>query len=343
MKKLTYILAVVLGLAGMTSCTGEQAQPPVHIPEGGIGNGTWNSPMTCYQASLGSIANDTIIGEDGAKIISQRETSWVTGYIVGYMEGTVLNETNAKFGSSASVSTNIMMASSPDETDWKKCVPVKLPSGVRDALNVCSHPENVGALVTVYGITGQKYFSAYGVRDVSDYKWGDKGKFTPKTIFKATFINLDWAGFVAEDNGNTGMWTLDNRYGLVGKGRFNNVNTACSGSVISPEIFLGTAEIPVLMFEWAGNYFSNVSNFNKYVKICLRTPGGEWTEAEVPTYPNGSSWDFVSSGQIDLSPYKGGRVQVGIFYESTTSVSGTLELRNLQILDAKQFENAPLD
>lgn len=333
-------------LAGFTACTGDQAQPPVNVPEGGVGNGTWNDPLTTYQASLGSIANDTVIDEEGTLLVKEREQSWVKGYIVGYIDVNITNvmkEETCVFGS-GNVATNIVMAMTPDETDWTKCIPVQLPSGaMRNVLNVMDHPENVGALVTIYGTTGSKYCSAYGVRSVTNYKWGDKGVFTPKTIFNAPFTNGNWANFTVDNGGQDGMWTLDNRYGVVAKGRFDNVNYDCKGSIISPEIYLGRAEKPAMMFSWAANYFSNVDNLKRLVKICVRKPGGEWTDAEIPVWPNGKSWDFVSSGLVDLSAFKGGRVQIGIFYESTTSVSGTLELRDLQVLDATQFDNAPVE
>lgn len=346
-NKILYIAAMLLGMAGFASCTGDQAQPPVILPEGGVGNGTWNSPMTVYQASLGAIANDTVMAENGKDYVKERELSWVTGYIVGYIDVNITNvmkEETTIFNAPATVATNIVMASDPNEKDWTKCISVQLPSGaVRSALNLQDHPENMGAQVTIYGITGQKYCSAYGVRSVSKYRFGDRGIFTPKTIFTAPFTNGDWAGFELDNGGDHTVWTLDNRYGIVGKGRFDNVNYDLTATATSPEIFLGNAEKPVLMFDWAANYYTNTTNFRKLNQVLLRAPGGEWEEAEIPVWPAGNSWDFVSSGQISLDAYKGGKVQIRFVYQSTTSLSGTFELRDLQVLDAVQLENAPQD
>lgn len=327
-----------LGVAiTLTACTGDYAQPPIVVPEGGIGNGEWDNPMSAYQASLGAVTYNA----QGQEVTD----NWVTGYIVGYVDvniSNVVKEETVKFDVPASVATNIVIAGDPDERDWTKVVPVQLPSGnVRNALNLSDHPENQGVQVTIYGTTGSKYCSAYGVRSVTSYKFGAKGIYTPKTIFKAPFINSDWAGFVIDNGGQSGMWSLDNRYGLVAKGRFDNVNYACKGSAISPVIDLAGAEEPIMMFDWAGNYFTSTTNFKKYVKVCLRAPEGEWQDAEIPVWPAGNSWDFVNSGRIDLSAFKDGKVQIGIFYESTTSTSGTLELKNLQVLDAVELDNAP--
>lgn len=344
MKKIAlYISMALLAVGAFTSCTGEQAQPPVIMPEGGVGNGEWNDPMTVYQASLGSIATETKENEDGTEYSVEREQSWVTGYIVGYVDVSIANvmkEETVKFTVPATVASNIVLAAKPDETDWTKCVPVQLPSGeVRNALNLVDHPENAGALVTIYGTTGSKYCSVYGVRSVSKYKWGKKGIFTPKTIFSAPFTNTEWSGFTVDNGGEHTVWSLDYRYGLVAKGRFDNVNYALNASAISPEIFISESIVsPVLTFDWAGMYFSNVTNFKKYVIVKIRTVGEEWQDIDVPVYPTGSTWDFVNCGAIDLSAYKGSKIQFGFFYESTTSISGTLEIRNIMVLDAKQYD-----
>lgn len=333
------MLFPLLAALTMTACTGDYAQPPVVVPEGGIGSGDWNNPMSVYQASLGSVSKN----DNG----TERTDNWVTGYIVGWVDVNITNvmkEETCKFTTPATVATNIVLAADPKETDWTKCIPVQLPSGsVRSALNLLDHPENAGVQVTIYGTTGSKYCSAYGVRSVTNYKWGETGVYTPKTIFKAPFTNKDWAGFSIDNGGHAEMWTLDNRFGLVAKGRFSNVNYDCKGSAVSPVIDLKGAEKPVLMFMWAGNYFTNVTNFKKLVKVCLRTPEGEWQDADIPTWAAGNSWDFVSTGRIDLSAFKDGKVQIGFFYESTKSISGTLEIRDVQVLDATVLDNAPAE
>ena len=43
---------LVLMTLGLGACNDELAQPPVIIPEGGIGTGAWDNPMTTYQAGL---------------------------------------------------------------------------------------------------------------------------------------------------------------------------------------------------------------------------------------------------------------------------------------------------
>jgi len=168
----------------LTACTGDYAQPPVPVPEGGIesiGNGDWDKPLSIYQARIGSIVTETVVSEDTGETYShERPESWVTGYIVGWIDidvSNVMKEETARFDLPSTVVTNIIMAADPDETDWTKCISVQLPSGkVRSALNLKDNPGNKGREVTIYGTTGEKYCSVYGVRSVSDFNFGPVGK-----------------------------------------------------------------------------------------------------------------------------------------------------------------------
>lgn len=195
---------LVLMTLGLGACNDELAQPPVIIPEGGIGTGAWDNPMTVYQVGLGSVNNAF-------------ESCWVKGYIVGYVNidvANVLKDETAVFTTPATVKTNILLAATADEKDWTKCIPVQLPSGpVRNALNVADHADNMGKEVCILGSTGSKYCSAYGLRSASAYKWGDKGDEsidnkkpeTPVVTGQTIYSALD-----ASDSSLDPEWTIEN-------------------------------------------------------------------------------------------------------------------------------------
>ena len=44
--------------------------------------------------------------------------------------------------------------------------------GVRRALNLVDHPENLGALVTMRGTAGSKYMGAYGLTQREQFQLG---------------------------------------------------------------------------------------------------------------------------------------------------------------------------
>ena len=100
---------------------------------------------------------------------------WVSGYIVGWIDGMSMAE-GAKFTVPATVTSNILLAASPDETSVANCIPVALPNGtsLRTDLNLQNHPDNLGKQVTILGNL-ERYFGSAGIKSGTAYKWGDKG------------------------------------------------------------------------------------------------------------------------------------------------------------------------
>lgn len=123
------------------------------------GNGTAESPYTVQEIiNLG----DKYPGAD----------TYVEGYIVGALpSGAGVGMNKTVFGVDATIAnTNIVLADASAEDTPEFCIPIKLPSGaVRDALNLVTHPENLGHKVLLQG-TGLKYFSVPGFQP-SSYQW----------------------------------------------------------------------------------------------------------------------------------------------------------------------------
>lgn len=105
-----------------------------------------------------------------ANSLGTAQKYWVKGYITGSVgsgENGVLTvvTTTAPFSNSS-----LVLATSASETNPALMIPVNLPasSDVRAALNLVDNPVNQGKEVVVYG-TLEAYFSAPGVRNVSEY------------------------------------------------------------------------------------------------------------------------------------------------------------------------------
>ncbi len=338
MKNIKIMLgALAVALMGLTSCDTELAQPPVNLPEGGIGTGAWDNPMTAYQAGLGSVNE------------SQGESLWVRGYIVGYVDTGVsntLNNESATFTVPASVTTNILIASDPTERDWENCVPVQLPSGdVRTALNLSANPDNQGKEVCIYGVTGSKYCSAYGVRSVTKYNWGSEGiepdPTTEPPVGSTKFVDLDFTngmqGFTF-DQGNPSeegfeTWKQSSSYGLVATGGVSNSTAKTTDAqAISPEISLAGYSVVRMNVHQAANYFTNTENFLKMCSINVREVGTtEWEAVTMPLPPAGNSWSYSDSGMIDLDKYAGKKIEIAFRYTSIYTLSGTWEVDELQL------------
>ena len=203
MKKLNILISGLLlcGL-GFTACDNDQELPPVVYPDGGsqqtAGSGEWDDPFSVWQVLA------------GVEMQPEQKGVWVTGYIVGYIntfdgDYAKLREKSAVFGTAGAPNSNLMLAMSPDETDWEKCIPVQLAYGTsgRD-LSLQQHPDYLGRQVSLYGTTGAKYLSVYGLRNCSAYNWGDQGIYiAPPAIFTRTDVLND---------GDQVVMVADNKY-----------------------------------------------------------------------------------------------------------------------------------
>lgn len=309
---------LLLLATGLVSCNGEYEQPPVNLPEGGIGTGAWNNPMTAYQAVLGSV-NDSIA------------EPWVTGYIVGWIDVDISNVMKAEVAMTtvpATVKTNILIASDPHETDWEKMATVQLPSGaVRNALNLGDHPENLGVQVTIKGTTGSKYCGAYGVRSVSDYNFGAVGKddgsdqpATPVEAVASLYCDFDSSDKIADflkqgwvnvsTAGNLSGWYIktyqNNNYVTVSAYLGNASGGPYEEWLVAPPVDLSKSPRKSVSFICQSAYSAPDSSLEVYLLDSNdpKTAKATKLNANIPTPPE-SGYSAWTESNIDLSAYSG--------------------------------------
>ena len=100
--------------------------------------------------------------------------------------------------------------------------------------------------------------------------------------------------------------------------------------LVSPEVDLAGATTITFTFEHAINKAAGDVKANH--KVYAKEIGGEWQELTGFIYPAGTDWNFIGSGDIDLSSYKGKKIQIGFQYTSTASSAATWELKNVKIV-----------
>jgi len=95
--------------------------------------------------------------------------SWVEGYIVGCVDGPDI-AAGSRFEAVEKVYSNILIADSPSEKDYTKCMPVQLVSktDIRAALNLGDNPSNLGKKLKISGKL-EAYFKAPGLKAPTDY------------------------------------------------------------------------------------------------------------------------------------------------------------------------------
>lgn len=167
------LAAMMIGSAfvGFTACDDDFDCPPVVSPDLG-GNGAWNAPLTVQ----GATAYYTAYYSD---VPDTDKNYWVHGFIVGCVQTTetVFTATDQTVNMTGDFTTanNILIASTPDETDYNNCLGIQLPSGaVRNALNLKDNPSNLGKEVCLYGYI-DKYLGIPGMRSIANFNFGSNG------------------------------------------------------------------------------------------------------------------------------------------------------------------------
>lgn len=124
------------------------------------------------------VPGDTLTVEQALQAADEQEVV-VKGYIVGYVaRGTTLK--GLEFGCPTDkANTNMLIASTPEQTDTTKCMPVLLAKGgalsVRENLNLYDHPENLHRPIVIDGWL-RDYYGVRGLRVVYEYSWhGEAG------------------------------------------------------------------------------------------------------------------------------------------------------------------------
>ena len=127
--------------------------------------------------------------------------------------------------------------------------------------------------------------------------------------------------------GITRVWAQDAKFGLKASAYVGGTRYATKAWAISPAITLTTGN--VLTFEHAQKYAADAKTENT---LWVREgTTGTWQQLTIPTYPTGADWNFISSGDVDLSSFAGKTVQFGFCYTSTTSVASTWEVKNFVV------------
>ena len=345
-KKQIWVLATpgtVMDMNAFTGNTGAANEfriEGVKVPGGedtdpiAEGDGTEAKPYNPTQV----LAKGDAVNETG---------KWVSGYIVGYIPDKKLEE--AVFTVPATSNANILIATTPDEKDYKKCVPVQLPSAqsaLRAALNLQSNPGNLGKVCSVYGNL-IKYFLVAGVKETSNYKLDGQGGDTtqPANHLNEEPFNTSQADFtihnVSLSPSLTYVWTHDSSYGYMKASAFSGQSYASDSWLMSPVLDLSAAQNPVLKFDHVTNKFPSLDVAKQQVSLAVSVDGGDWQTVAIPNWSTNSDWTFVNSGDISLAAYAGKKIKLGFHYTSTDGASGSWEIKNLSITGSGSITATP--
>lgn len=158
------------------------------------------------------------------------------------------------------------------------------------------------------------------------------GTFTIKDVVKPSELNYVWKWSQFKDN-NTQEVKDSYMKASAHISKPTEVDYATESWLISPELDLTTATTVTLTFDHAINFAKDMQTQQT---LWVKEVGTEtWQQTKISTYPAGDAWTFVSSGNIDLSAYKGKKVQLGFKYVSTDKGAATWEIKNLKVTATK--------
>lgn len=160
-----------------------------------------------------------------------------------------------------------------------------------------------------------------------------------ETIFKAGFSGGNMENFSVENvtlpAGLSSVWEASTQYNCIvatGYDKGSSTNYATDSWLVSPVIDLAGVDTPYMAFDQALNYFSSLEVAKTQATVAVREEGQTaWTTLTIPTYPTAMGFDFVNSGDINLSQWAGKKIQVGFHYISTAAKAGTWEFKNLVV------------
>lgn len=332
------------GITGNRGTANEFKIEGVEVDGGAVaaGNGSEQSPYNPTQI----VAKGTDASETGV---------WLKGYIVGWVDNASQNyadENNTRFTVPATVATNVLLATTPDVTDYSKCVCVNLPNSnnIRATINLVDNPANLGKLVEFKGSI-IKYFAMPGFKDVTEARLvggstgGDPaGDTTPVTSLNATFDGVTSIGqlpgwTLATPSGNKSWFFREYQSNSFAEVTAYNGTAGAGGFdawLVTPALNVDGMAKKVLSFKSCVGYQGN-GTLEVYALSSADPTTATKTKlsATIPQ-PTGSWSEFVASGEISLASFSG-TIYIGFRYVAAAGSNYT----TYRVDDVVAGESAP--
>lgn len=134
-------------------------------------------------------------------------------------------------------------------------------------------------------------------------------------------------------DGLTYVWKHDSS-GYMKASAYAGGAKAAESWLVSPEYDLTGQTAVFLSFDHMLNYLKTDAREDHVSVLVKEKTATEWTALDGITWPEGTNWNVVNSGKIDLSSYAGKVIQIAFKYEGNTKATGntpTWEVYNVKL------------
>lgn len=285
-----------------------------------------------------------------AKQKQDGSVAWVEGYIVGCLEDILENGeyvgSKANFTAPFNITSNILIAASPEETNESNCLPVKIKNGsdLSNALNLKDHPDNKREHVSIQGELSSGFGKAALINTIAAVlkgqtigeEQGGGGETGNTTItenqaYEASFAS-DLAGFTVENKVKEGLtgdvWYYSKKYTAATASSYNGTgNVPAEGLFISPVLDMTAISKATLTFEHS-SYSQGKSD--ELMLKAREANATEWTELTISNYS--TSRDNRVTTTVDLTSFAQKKAQIAFHYKNEASGSNnTWYIYNLKV------------
>ncbi len=285
--------------------------------------------------------------------------AWVQGYIVGCVDGEgKAIATESKFEAPFTIASNILIADTPNETNYKNCIPVQLVGGsdVRTALNLKDNAGNLGKVVMIYGSL-EKYFGVAGLKSATaavldGVEIGEGGSEQPSgsliELLDATnpvnqvvntfdeaekdkdYLKEGYVNF-AEVGGRTWRGKPHEGNGLIQATAYGSKQPSVISWFVTPAVNVAQMEVKKVTFDCISAYYKEGTKLEVYF---LEKNGNELNQTllNVGTLPqdaDGYSEPVTLTGDLTAIGDKVGFI--GFKYLGSEAASGTYQIDNLYV------------
>lgn len=270
----------------------------------------------------------------------------IKGYIVGTVNGQVYEE-GCIFSGTAESKTNILIADSPDETDYNNCMPVQLPSGnVRNKLNLAENPSNykkyvelTGSLEKYFGVTGLKTVTKYVLDGVSSEEPSTPE--APKDSYIYETFSTDFGSFTTQETVGNYPWIIDFKTAkATSYDSGTATNNVATSWLISPPVNLSNETEAYIAFEYIIRYAEAGKVADNHQLLVSKDYNGNAATATWKNVPynavEGSDWTTFYKANVAVpAEFIGcGNVVFALRYTATEK-AGTWEVRNFTVAHGK--------